>query len=228
MRTANTMRRSMRRLWIPVGVLVTTGGLALAETASAQSGVLYRWESADGTVSFTDDAKRIPERHRADAETIDRSVLADYGRFTPTDAAASAVQAERLEARLEALRAANVAPPVASDEAAPAAARPTVATRSITRDVQSRRRVYRADGSYYYQYSSNRISEGGAASLPVDPDDPNPVVTERRRVRVPGAPITQSIRVTRQGDRVLAVEKPRSHYHTLEFGDMSDYEVAPE
>jgi len=94
--------------------------------------------------------------------------------------------------------------------------------------VHSRRRVYRADGSYYYRYSRNQVSEGGVASLPVDPNDPTPVVTERRRVHVPGAPITQSIVVTRQGDRVLSVEKPRSHHHTLDFGEMSDYEVAPE
>jgi hypothetical protein len=228
MRTANTMRRTMRRIWIPLGALAAAaGGITAADTACAEPGALYRWESADGTVSFTDDAKRIPERYRDGAATIDRTVLADYGRFTPTDAAASAAQAERLEKRLAALRAANAATSEASEEAGPAP-RATVATRAVERDVNRRRRVYRADGSYYYQYSRNRISEGGVASLPVDPEDPNPVVTERRRVNVPDAPITQSIIVTRQGDRVLSVEKPRSHYHTLEFGEMSDYENAPE
>lgn len=227
MRTAKTTRRAMRRIWIPLGTLMAAGGIAAAEPASAETGTLYRWESADGTVSFTDDVKRIPERYRADAATIDRTVLSDYGRFTPTDAAASAVHAERLSRRLEALRDANAAVPEATEEAAPAV-RPTVATRATTRNVERRRRVYRNDGSYYYQYSRNQISEGGAAALPVDPDDPNPVVTERRRVRVPGEPITQSIRITRQGDRVLSIEKPRSHYHRLEFGEMSDYESVPD
>jgi hypothetical protein len=55
-------------------------------------------------------------------------------------------------------------------------------------------------------------------------NDPHPVVTEQKQVRVPGQPITQTITVTRQGDRVLSVEKPRSHYHSLDFGDLSDYE----
>jgi hypothetical protein len=222
MRTANTMRR-VRLL---SSALVAMGGIAASDIASAQGGALYRWESADGTVSFTDDAKRIPEAHRDGATTIDRSVLGDYGRFTPTDATALEEQAERLEKRLAALRAANAPASEAEEDAAPAA-RATVATRPVTRNIESRRRVYRADGSYYYKYFRNQTSEGGVASLPVDPNDPNPVVTERRRVRVPGEPITQSIQVTRQGDRVLAVEKPRSHYHKLDFGVMSDYDSAP-
>jgi hypothetical protein len=50
-------------------------------------------------------------------------------------------------------------------------------------------------------------------------------VTEYKHVKVPGQPITQTIIVTRQGDRVLSVT-PRTglRYHTMDFGELSDYE----
>lgn len=223
MRTAKT-KRSMR-LWIPLGVLVVAGGMAAADTASAEGGALYRWESADGTVSFTDDAKRIPERHRAGAATIDRSVLADYGRFTPTDAAASGEQARRLEERLHALRETNrVQEPVRRE-----AARSAAPTRSaaVSRPIRNHRVFEREDGSTFTRYYRDE-NPSGHASLPVDPDGP-PVVTEQKKVRVPGQPVTRTIVVTRQGDRVLSVvQERRDVYHTLDFGDMSDYETAPE
>ena len=74
------------RAWLAALALWIRGGRV--ERAGA-GGALYRWESADGTVSFTDDAKRVPERYRESATPIDTSVLSDYGRYTPTDAAAS-------------------------------------------------------------------------------------------------------------------------------------------
>jgi len=92
-----------------------------------------------------------------------------------------------------------------------------------------RRRAYlQPDGTIRYRHYRNQEDSSGTAydgqSLPVDPNDPSPVVTEQKQVHVPGQPITQTITVTRQGDRVLSVEKPRSNYHTLDFGEMSDYE----
>lgn len=221
MRTANAMRRSMRRIWIPLGVLVAAGGIGAADRAAAEGGALYRWESADGTVSFTDDAKRIPERHRAGAATIDRTVLADYGRFTPTDAAASGEQARRLEERLISLRETNRVQEPVRREAARAAA-PTRSA-AISRPIRDHRVFEREDGSTFTRYYRDE-NPSGHASLPVDPDGP-PVVTEQKRVRVPGQPVTRTIVVTRQGDRVLSVvQERRDVYHTLDFGDMSDYE----
>jgi hypothetical protein len=50
-------------------------------------------------------------------------------------------------------------------------------------------------------------------------------VTEYKHVKVPGQPITQTVIVTRQGDRVLSVT-PRTplRYHEMDFGNLSDYE----
>ncbi|RIK98757.1 MAG: hypothetical protein DCC71_20825 [Proteobacteria bacterium] len=205
---------------IGAGALVAGGLLAGAGSASAEAGALYRWESQDGSISFTDDAKRIPERHRASAQAIERSVLTDYGRYTPTDQAATDEYAKRLAERLASLRAAN-------EEPAPAAESDRVAAGSspaIARPIRDYRDFEDANGNRVRRYYRSESASGHAA-LPVDPDGP-PVVTEQRRVRVPGQPITQTVVVTRQGDRVLSVVRERrSQYHTLDFGDLTELEA---
>lgn len=208
------------------GAAVAVGVIAAAAPrAQAEEGALYRWETADGTIAFTDDPKRVPERYRDDATAIERSVLTEYGRYTATDAQANQSQAERLAERLAALRAANEADEVAEAELPAVSAAPSHAPAPVTRDIDRRRRFVRPDGSSYYRYYSNRTTvDAPGAMLPVDPNDPNPVVTEKRRVRVPGQPFTQTVTVTRQGDRVLSVVKPRSHHHDIYFEELSDLE----
>jgi hypothetical protein len=208
--------------WI-LGALAASG-LATAGVASAED-ALYRWETADGTVSFTDDAKRIPEKYRDGAETIDRSVITGYGRYTPTDAAAHEESARRLEERLEKLRAANAAEAKASETDESLAPASLASSAPVRRDIHRRRKFRDAQGNTYYRYYRDQTTIENGGSLPVDPNDPNPVVTEKRRVRVPGQPITQSVTVVRQGDRVLSVQKPRSHYHDLDFDDLTDLET---
>ena len=200
-------------------------------SAPVQAEVLYRWESEDGTVSFTDDAKRVPERYQKQAEQLDTSVLSGYGRYTPTDAVASQEYARRLAERLEVLRDANRSEEEAVAEVGERAgvdARVPIERRAKPRYVERRRAFLQPDGSIRYRHYRNQVSDSGSVydgpSLPVDPNDPSPVVTERKQVRVPGQPITQTITVTRQGDRVLSVDKPGSNYHSLDFGEMSDYD----
>ena len=225
------MSRKLSWLGTGVGAVLACGFVVGASNMPAQAEPLYRWESADGTVSFTDDAKRVPERYRETAKQIDTSVLSGYGRYTPTDAAASQEYAKRLAERLEVLRAANQA-----DEEARRALAETGAVdapRRIERAakphyIDRRRAFLQPDGTIRYRHYRNQEDGSGTMSdtpsLPVDPNDPRPVVTEQKQVRVPGQPITQTITVTRQGDRVLSVEKPRSHYFSLDFGELSDYE----
>lgn len=208
-----------------IGALLASA--LVAPAVQAEPSALYRWETADGTVAFTDESKRVPERYRESVQTIDRSVLTDYGRYTPTDANANEDYARRLEARLEGLRAANAADEAqARDEAPDAGEATTVVTSAApARDIQRRRLYVRPDGTAYYRYYRNQASgDVSSQSLPVDPNDPNPVVTERQRVLIPGQPITQTITVVRQGDRVLSVTKPRNHYHGIDFPELSEFE----
>ena len=202
-----------RKLKLLLSSIFACGAL----NAPVHAGQLYRWESADGTVSFTDDAKRVPERYRGASKQIDTNALAGYGRYTPTDAAATETYEKRLNERLEALRAANDVDEATAD--ADDVAVEEGATPGQKRYIQKRRRL--ADGSYRYY----RVEAPQTVALPVDPSDPNPVVTEYKHVKVPGQPITQTVIVTRQGDRVLSVT-PRTplRYHTMDFGNLSDYE----
>jgi len=225
------MSRKLSWLGTGVGAALACGVVVCAWSAPVQAEPLYRWESADGTVSFTDDAKRVPERYRESAKQIDTSVLSGYGRYTPTDAAASQEYAKRLAERLEMLRAANQADEEAQRALAESGAvdAPTRIERAAKpRYIERRRAFLQPDGTVRYRHYRNQEDGSGTSydtpSLPVDPNDPRPVVTEQKQVRVPGQPITQTITVTRQGDRVLSVEKPRSHYHSLDFGELSDYE----
>ena len=225
------MLRKLSWLGTRVAAALACGFVMGAWSAPVQAEPLYRWESADGTISFTDDAKRVPERYRESAKQIDTSVLSGYGRYTPTDAAASQEYAKRLKERLETLREANRVDEEA--ERALAESDAIQAPRGIERAarpryIERRRAFLQPDGTIRYRHYRNQVDGSGSAydspSLPVDPNDPHPVVTEQKQVRVPGQPITQTITVTRQGDRVLSVEKPRSHYHSLDFGELSDYE----
>jgi hypothetical protein len=214
--------------WKRLGLGLTAAGvLFAAPSVRAEERALYRWETADGTIAFTDDAKRVPEKYQATAETVARTNLADYGRYTGTDQAAHDDYAERLTARIESLRAVNEAHDAEVREAANAERQHVATPRAtrVTRNVERRHLMERPDGTRYYRYSSQPTTVLSAdASLPVDPNDPNPVVTEQRRVKVPGQVVTQTITVTRQGDRVLSVAKPQPNYHELDFPELSEFE----
>jgi Domain of unknown function (DUF4124) len=196
--------------------LLSGAGLLVGASASAESGALHRWVTADGTVSYTDDAKRVPEKYRDSAETIERGMLTDYGRYTTTDSAAHQASAEQLAKRLEALRAANGMDEAARDDVADADehASPTTSVARTRRDVY-RREYRRGDGTKYHRYYEGAPST--IPSLPVDPNDPSPVITEERHMLWPGRTATETVTVTRQGDRILSIYRPRSTYHSTTY-----------
>lgn len=164
-------------------ILCTFGGalLALALAAPATAGDLYRWTAPDGSVAFTDDPKRIPEAARGDSERVVRRGLDDYGRYTPSRAP-EGEYGERLQARLERLRAINRPVP---ERQAPRGARSST--------------ILRLD-----EHTSLALPHEGAA------DGEAPVVVEERRVRDDNSLTTRHVTVVRQGDEVLSVIKPRS------------------
>ena len=56
-----SLRGCLRR-----GALVVAG-FVLSTAAPASAGQLYRWTTSDGTVAYSDDAKRVPVAYRARA-----------------------------------------------------------------------------------------------------------------------------------------------------------------
>lgn len=67
----------MRNIFVVlIAVLVTSVALANGST------VAYKYVDSYGTLSFTDDEKRVPVKYRAGAEKVTLGALKDYDRFT--------------------------------------------------------------------------------------------------------------------------------------------------
>src|SRR5262245_43588470 len=89
---------------LPLASFVVT--LALA--GSAFAGSVYRWTLEDGSVAYSDDAKRIPPQDRASAKVVRTGDLGSYGRYTPAETrAASQERTAQLRDRIERLREVN-------------------------------------------------------------------------------------------------------------------------
>ncbi len=171
------------RLGVPV--LVATAVLLLAGPAAAEQ--MYAWRTDDGAYSFTDDPEAIPARYQDRAKLRQTGNLGDYRRFTPADGRSSDRYHQQLAARLDYLRAASGAAPAASQQ-------PT----TVAQPAAPSRLAYRTGGS---------DSGGLEVSLPSSSE---PTIVEQVWMRPSGSMISQLVEVVRQGDRIIAINKPRS------------------
>lgn len=163
--------------------------LALALAAPAGAEAVYRWTAADGSVAFTDDAKRIPSQYRSQAKRSESGDLANYGRYTPTKASAESREA-KLAARIQRLREINEA-----GFAGPAAAPSRSGTQTILQ-------------------LDNRTS----VAIPNDQlNGDGPIIVEERRVRDRNNTTTTHVTVVRQGDRILSVVRPESAHDRADW-----------
>jgi hypothetical protein len=98
----------MRMLNLKMQMWKWTAALALAVMPlQAGAETMFRWTADDGSVSYTDDAKRIPERYRAGAQTIQTGGISGYARYSPAKGEAQVEYVEQLAARVERLRELN-------------------------------------------------------------------------------------------------------------------------
>jgi hypothetical protein len=170
--------------------------LLAALATPALAGTLYKWTTADGSVAFTDDPERIPERYRGQVKTIETGGLDAYERFTPTDSAATASQRALLEARLERLRDGGV---VTVAPAPQAAAEGPVSETVV------------------------QVNRDTALRIPATAtDDEEPIVVEDVRVKRKGSVRTIENTVVRQGDKVLVVVRPDSMRGPSNYIDEED------
>ena len=188
------MRMRISGVWSWVPTVGAVLAVGLAGPAAAE---IYSWRTEDGSYAFTDDSKAIPARYRDQVQVRSSSSLQSYKRFTPKDDKASKSYEERLALRLERLRAMNASSAAAQRSAptAPAAARETV---------------------------SLRAGKGVRVDIPSDEGD-EPLVTETIFVRRDGKAVVQPMRVTRRGDRIISIEKPRQRQWNL-LSDVYDEE----
>jgi hypothetical protein len=89
------------------GKFVFGAFLVVCLAGPAFAGNVYSWVTEDGTYAFTDDSKRIPAKHRAEARKRPMGKLTRYERFTEVTSDTKEPYAERIRERRSALR--NVA-----------------------------------------------------------------------------------------------------------------------
>jgi hypothetical protein len=150
----------------------------------AQAGQMYAWTTEDGVYSYSDDLKKVPARYKGQVSVVLRKSLDDYKRYTPKDTDATVTYEQRLTARLDRLRSANVS------EQAVAAPAATHAPSQFS--IATGRR------------GSPRVS------LPTNGNEP--LVIERVNTRRMGDMVTSRATVVTQGDRTVAIVKGSRHH----------------
>jgi hypothetical protein len=172
--------------WSPRARAAIVAAICLGLAAPALAGTFYSWQTEDGVYSYTDDAKRIPALYKAAAKKQTLGSLAGYRRYTPSTAVKGDPH-ERMAARLEKLREAGEEVVMVKPRAA-APGLPAAPVHIELDDLEI------------------DVSE-------VEGDEP--IVVEQVRTQEPGAMATRTVKVVRQGDRVIAVIKPVRNQENL-------------
>jgi hypothetical protein len=171
---------------LPLTSLLLTVALAPA----AFAGSVYRWTLEDGSVAYTDDAKRIPPQYRASAKVVRTGDLGGYARYTPAETrAASQARSLQLRERIERLRDFNDG---STREAEPAQLSET----STILRLDNRASVTIPNGRH---------------------ENEEPVIVEQRRVRDRNNISTTHVTVVRQGDEILSVVRPESAHDRADW-----------
>jgi hypothetical protein len=167
----------LKRMLDRVLFVVVTSITLVAVAAPSIAGTVYSWTTEDGTVSFTDDPKRIPAKYKSAAKSRQLGKLAGYPRLTESDVKYTTPYEKRVADRLEMLRA---EPPAVS------APPPGV-----------------SEGMRYGVGLAG--SRNDLLSFPVGGADAEPIVTTTHRIRMRDSIATQDVTVTKQGDEVVSV-----------------------
>ena len=87
-----------------VGKFLLGAILVVGLAGPALAGNVYSWVTEDGTHAFTDDSKRIPAKHRAEAKKRSMGKLTRYERFTEVSSESTKSHAEQIRERQMELR----------------------------------------------------------------------------------------------------------------------------
>ncbi len=178
--------------WLSLAALAAGAGL-LGSSAGAEE--VYSWQTRDGVTAYTNDLREIPRSYRAEAKPGEVDSLKTYPRYTPVDATAARKYANGVANRLAYLRALNA-------------------------DLSASRGIAVRGGEAQVVVRVDRDRAIPEIAVPAGPDqNGEPVVTETRRFKVRGLDVTRHNTIVRQGDRVIAVVKPRPHQGSAAFED---------
>ena len=186
-------------------LLLLAGGLVVAFTLSAAAGI-FSWRTEDGGHAFADDIDAVPERYRPRVVERRSRSISNYGRYSANDSQATARYADQLATRLVRLRALN------RGQAARRGERQATASNGEAPDYLTVRTGSRNGGGVDI---STPIT-GAEAPLEID------TVYMKRK----NSFVTQPVRITRRGDKIISIEKPRNRQWNL--ADALDEEAVRE
>lgn len=169
--------RQSRGLSFVLGALVVLG-----LSGPSFAGTVFTWETEDGTISFTDEEKRIPAKYKLSAKRKELRSLASYPRYTPTGA-------ENVELGKELAQ-------VVDGEG-----QPVLVQRGQATAPGFDGRAISLGGSRYGSGVRYQIPESGPVA------EAGPTVIETMRVQPENSMATRTITVVRQDGRIIAVNK---------------------
>jgi len=191
--------------WTQISRSLALGALALALAAPATAGTVFGWTTDDGIAAYTNDPKRVPARYKNGVRRIRvNNGLSSYARFTPRDVASNAGYEQRVYERVERLRALN-----AHLDATFAA------SRSNPRNPHGQQV---ASGS---GVTTLQLDERSRLRVQAPVIGNEPIVVDEVRMRANNM-FTRHVTVVRQGDRVIAIERPASASQPVHHGDEED------
>jgi hypothetical protein len=187
-----------------LGVLLVAG---LAGPAFA--GNVYSWVTEDGTYAFTDDSKRIPAKHRAEAKKRSLGKLTRYERFTKVSSQSTKSHAEQIRARRMELRQMAATAPMGA-----------VAGAVGSQDTGLVYSIPVSGGSGSNTSASVQVPIGNQASA-----DSRPTTIESIRVKPVHSLATRHWTVIKKGDRLVTVIKDELHQRPLKSKSESDFDL---
>jgi hypothetical protein len=191
--------------WNKITRSLALGVLALALSAPATAGTVFGWTTDEGIAAYTNDPKRVPARYKDGVRRIRVSNgLSSYSRFTPRDVASNASYEKRVYERVERLRALN-----AHLDASFAAAN------------SNPRNPYGHQGPSGSGVTTLQLDDRSRIRVQAPISGNEPIVVDEVRMRADNM-FTRHVTVVRQGDRVIAVERPASASQPVHHGDEDD------
>jgi hypothetical protein len=188
---------------------VLVGSLVIAGLAGpAFAGNVWSWRTEDGSFAFTDDSKRIPAKHRAEAKRKSMGKLTRYERFTKLSADVDQPYADRIHERRSELRERTAAVPMGAVAVAP--------------------RSDETGLAFSVSGSGGRYGDGTRVLLPLagnqTASDDEPTTIESVRVKPRHSMATRHFTVVKKGDRVVSVIKNELNQRGVNGTPESDFD----
>ena len=190
-----------------VGNFLLGAFLVAGLAGPAFAGNVYSWVTEDGTYAFTDDSKRIPAKHRAEARRRPMGKLTRYERYTPVSSESREPYADRIRAQHQELRETTSAAP----------------TGAVAGAMQPENGLV-----YAVPASGDGATQGAAVQVPIGgtADAGSGVNTiESIRVKPVQSMATRHWTVIKNGDRIVTVIKGELRQRPLKSKSESDFDL---